>query len=617
MGANGSMCAGGPTEEEIALRSDLQQKESLLKGLKSQKDELEEKQMKLKEQYDSYRSNLSPRLHETDEKLATTIIQLNATEQALVDVRAKLVTEEEAHAQLKRDLLHQISLLEDERDLDKETVAKLEAKMRDYDFLTEKVVDLKGQLEKHNEEKQEKFSQQFLEVWNRARETRDERWLLEPLETGLGDVQTVLKELYSFKIMVLHAKDLPEAKNNRSGRRAYATLTVNDQTRKTQVIHNTTNPEWKQEFVFVFENKPENFRIDVWDYDDIKDDAIEMLGSVEYSLADFYKFNGATTAEAKLDLESYTYVPSGSVEVQLHCRLVPQTVVRWLSGYGHNEISRLLRFASASVNKCDQHGRTPLMEAAINNRPDAALTFVLAQADTEVHDANDTKLTALMYAAIYGNHDVVKVLVEDGKANVEARDMLSRTPLMFAAKNGRIECAKRLIEAKADLDAIDQDGLTALMMASLEGHAEMAHLLIEAKSDLEARNKMGMTSLMITAVRDHPKVAKILLDAGADKEAKDNNGLTPLIIGCLRGQIQIVKLLLEHAADIEAREKTGRTALMYAGFQGQVDIINLLVKEGAVVGTRDYDGRSASMIAADNQQQEASKLLRKFENLRK
>ena len=99
------------------------------------------------------------------------------------------------------------------------------------------------------------------------------------------------------------------------------------------------------------------------------------------------------------------------------------------------------------------------MDAAINNRPDAVRTFVMANADTEVRDTGNTQLTALMYAAIYGHAAVARALVLEGKADVEARDTLGRTPLMFAAKNNRLEVAEFLIEQKADLTAVDQDGL--------------------------------------------------------------------------------------------------------------------------------------------------------------
>ena len=150
---------------------------------------------------------------------------------------------------------------------------------------------------------------------------------------------------------------MPDSKNNSSGRHAYATLTVNDQTRKTKVVYGDKNPIWDQEFGFVFDDKPESFRIDVWDYDEVKEDAAELLGNVEYKLDEFYKYQGKTTTDEKLNLASYTYVPGGTIELKLQCRLVPQTVVRWLSGYGHEEIAKLLRFASASLNKTDLNGR--------------------------------------------------------------------------------------------------------------------------------------------------------------------------------------------------------------------------------------------------------------------
>jgi len=62
--------------------------------------------------------------------------------------------------------------------------------------------------------------------------------------------------------------------------------------------------------------------------------------------------------------------------------------------------------------------------------------------------------------------EVVKLLVEQGGANVESKDWSQRTPLSLAAANGRLEVAEFLVEeAGADVESKDKWGETALDMA--------------------------------------------------------------------------------------------------------------------------------------------------------
>eukprot|EP00435_Cladocopium_sp_Y103_P053340 s3524_g17.t1 len=84
--------------------------------------------------------------------------------------------------------------------------------------------------------------------------------------------------------------------------------------------------------------------------------------------------------------------------------------------------------------------------------------------------------TALHSAALHDEADVVEFLLSQ-KANVNAVNGWSRTPLMVAAANGNVNCVKLLLAARARKNLRDEDGETALDMAKKNGHNEIVSLL--------------------------------------------------------------------------------------------------------------------------------------------
>jgi ankyrin repeat protein len=69
-----------------------------------------------------------------------------------------------------------------------------------------------------------------------------------------------------------------------------------------------------------------------------------------------------------------------------------------------------------------------------------------------------------------GHLEVVKFLVESGKADVNKADTNGITPLCIASQMGHLEVVKFLVESgKADVNKADTDGRTTLWIASHTG----------------------------------------------------------------------------------------------------------------------------------------------------
>jgi ankyrin repeat protein len=99
-----------------------------------------------------------------------------------------------------------------------------------------------------------------------------------------------------------------------------------------------------------------------------------------------------------------------------------QTPLFNAAAYGKVETVKLLLSYKADVNAKNFVGATPLMAAIVPYEERTNIVKILLDAGADKDAVGGTQYrTALIYAAIYGQADVVKLLI-DAKANIEAKD---------------------------------------------------------------------------------------------------------------------------------------------------------------------------------------------------
>jgi len=119
--------------------------------------------------------------------------------------------------------------------------------------------------------------------------------------------------------------------------------------------------------------------------------------------------------------------------------------------------------------------------------------------------------TPLMIATAEGHEEIVSILIQGG-ADVNAKNELGRTSLMFSANYGFFEIAEMLLEngARTDDVANDETGWTAIIAASFNGHRNLVRLLLEHGADQNIRDTSGKTALMWAEEQGHRRVARTL-----------------------------------------------------------------------------------------------------------
>lgn len=147
----------------------------------------------------------------------------------------------------------------------------------------------------------------------------------------------------------------------------------------------------------------------------------------------------------------------------------------------------------------------------------------------------------LLEAARSGRVEQVRHLVEDSGAPFTS-DWLGTTALHVAAQHGFIDIAEVLVRGGVNRDARTKLDRTALHLAAQSGSLEIVDLLLINGSDVNARDMLKMTPLHWAVERGHVYVAERLMIAGADVELNNKFLLTPIDIARESGSCEMIEL---------------------------------------------------------------------------
>jgi len=366
---------------------------------------------------------------------------------------------------------------------------------------------------------------------------------------------------------------------------------------------------------------------------------------------------------------------------------------------GNADMIRRLLDAGVDPNSVDPGGETALMTAARTGTP-AALRVLLERG--AVIDAREPEFgqTPLMIAVRENQHAAIDLLLEAGAAvNAQTRkgptpafvppckgtgcgsegvginrgglpDRGRRaeakggmTPLLYAARDGRLPATRRLVEAGADLEVADANGIRPLLMSLLNGNLDVARYLLSKGADVNADDFWGRTPLwaaveyrnldMNNNDQDSPtdngvnrapflEFIEVLIKAGANVNARtrelppsrrwlyslndvswvDFTGQTPFLRAALSADTQTMRLLVKHGADANLSTLAGTTPLMAAAgvnwvvaqtytesAQARLDAVAFCLELGAEVNATNSMGLTALLGAVNRGSNDIIELL--------
>lgn len=217
--------------------------------------------------------------------------------------------------------------------------------------------------------------------------------------------------------------------------------------------------------------------------------------------------------------------------------------------------------------------------------------------------------TQLYQAVNSGDEAMVRRLVEDNRADINAKIVNGGTALHWAVENGHEKMARLLIEMGADVTAKTDNGTTALHHAGRKGHTAMADVLVDKGADINAETVNGETALLWAVGNGHEEMARLLIAMRADVTRKTDNGMTALHQASRNGHAALVDLLVRKGANVNAETANGETALLWAAENGHAALVDLLARKGADINAKTANGETALLLAVEDGHEKTARLL--------
>jgi hypothetical protein len=200
-------------------------------------------------------------------------------------------------------------------------------------------------------------------------------------------------------------------------------------------------------------------------------------------------------------------------------------------------------------------------------------------------------LTPLDVAVSHGNAPLIEDLIGNG-AKVNAKNDFGMTALHYAAAYGDTRTAKLLIEHRADVNVTNpRDNMTPLHYAAFEGrNPETAELLIKRGAKLDARGRDGDSPLDLAITAGDKATQTVLKEAMqiAPAQAAVLKEVAPAIEAYVRDRVALeYEAGIRHGKNLETGETKKATDQMYHHLES---VVEKAMQRHGLDTTRDRGG---------------------------
>ncbi|XP_029110822.1 ankyrin repeat and SAM domain-containing protein 6 isoform X2 [Scleropages formosus] len=139
---------------------------------------------------------------------------------------------------------------------------------------------------------------------------------------------------------------------------------------------------------------------------------------------------------------------------------------------------------------------------------------------------DDEKRRPDVFSALkLGNSQLVREIVDEDPAQVNSANADGASPLMIAAVSGQLDVVRLLVERSADVDKQDGvHGWTALMQATYHGNKDVVKYLLSQGADVNLRAKNGYTAFDLVMLLNDPDTELVRLLASVCMQVDKDKG---------------------------------------------------------------------------------------------
>ncbi|KAL9076029.1 MAG: hypothetical protein Q9157_003808 [Trypethelium eluteriae] len=288
----------------------------------------------------------------------------------------------------------------------------------------------------------------------------------------------------------------------------------------------------------------------------------------------------------------------------------------------HRFAEKLLELGCVPEPDFSQKGKfllPPLFLAVEQEHISTAHVLLKHNADTRSSGGSGNSV--LHYSATTCDANIIKLLLQEGNTNLEAKNKNGKTALYLACVNGYHETTKALLSLNADpdMDLVERSneaGWTPLVAAADSGYVKCVRALLEKGANPNIQGPSGIdTPLRYAAFRGYSDICHLLLESGADPNSPPIQ--PPIIVELATFECslsaseraEMITLLTQSGALVDSKDGHGETALHSAVRNGNDLLVKCLVENGADVNCSTHRGWTPLCLAVDNRNEDLVELL--------
>jgi ankyrin repeat protein len=209
--------------------------------------------------------------------------------------------------------------------------------------------------------------------------------------------------------------------------------------------------------------------------------------------------------------------------------------------------------SGVDINAQDDEGKTPLINAIFNDKPEATCELILLGANVALKNED----------GFYPIHFIADASID-------------------------FPCLSEILAKIKDIDATNEQSQTSLHLAAQKSTATFSQLLSKGAS-IKKKDQNGETALFYAAKNKRPNNVALCIENGIDVNVSNNSKTVPLIYAVKERDYPSVVLLLNAKADPNVQDDYEDPVLTNAAKNADYSIVVALLKAGARIDTSEFE----------------------------